>query len=77
MKKASFPLRYRLDITYADGTTVEEHDAYEFRRPSAARPNLLGEGRTSTIDQLGAHVTEIDASPATGSRCGPAPARSA
>ena len=45
LKKASFPLRYRLDVTYPDGTTVTEHDAYEF-------PPDVDRGELGTLDEF-------------------------
>jgi 1,4-alpha-glucan branching enzyme len=59
---AATPLSYELEVGYADGNHVRQHDAYAFS-PTLGELDLhlLGEGRHHELyERLGAHLREID-----------------
>jgi 1,4-alpha-glucan branching enzyme len=59
---ATLPLRYRLEVAYPDGVTVELDDPYGFL-PTLGELDLhlAAQGRHEQLyDKLGAHVREID-----------------
>jgi len=59
---ATLPLRYRLEVGYPGGATVELDDPYRFR-PTLGELDLhlAAEGRHERLfDTLGAHVREVD-----------------
>ena len=59
---AGLPLRYELEVSYADGNVYTFRDAYAFA-PTLGDVDLhlVGEGRYELLyEQLGAHVREID-----------------
>ena len=59
---AGLPLRYELEVRYADGNTITVHDPYAFA-PTLGELDLhlAGEGRHEELwDRLGAHVREVD-----------------
>ena len=62
LPKRTLPLRYRLQVDYPDGLTVELDDPYAFL-PTLGELDLylVGEGRHEELyERLGAHVYEID-----------------
>ena len=64
---AGLPLRYELEVSYADGNVYTFRDAYAFA-PTLGDVDLhlVGEGRHELLyERLGAHVREIDGAPGT------------
>src|SRR5207244_7649490 len=62
VRPASLPLRYRLEVDYPGGVTVELEDPYAFL-PTLGELDLhlASEGRHEELyEKLGAHVREVD-----------------
>jgi 1,4-alpha-glucan branching enzyme len=62
LEQASLPLRYRLEVEYPGGTTVELDDPYGFL-PTLGELDLhlAAQGRHEQLyEKLGAHVREVD-----------------
>jgi 1,4-alpha-glucan branching enzyme len=62
LEGVELPLRYRLEVSYAEGATLVVDDPYSFA-PTLGELDLhlASEGRHERIyDRLGAHVTEMD-----------------
>ncbi len=62
LEETALPIRYRLGVTYPDGTTVELDDPYSFL-PTLGELDLhlASQGRHEQLyDRLGAHVREVD-----------------
>jgi 1,4-alpha-glucan branching enzyme len=62
LEGAKLPLRYRLEVSYAEGATLVVDDPYAFP-PTLGELDLqlASEGRHERIyDRLGAHVTEVE-----------------
>jgi 1,4-alpha-glucan branching enzyme len=62
LERTSLPLRYRLEVGYPDGATVELEDPYGFL-PTLGELDLhlVAQGRHERLyEKLGAHVREID-----------------
>jgi len=62
VKGAALPLRYELEVQYADGSSFRMRDPYSFPPTLGDLDlHLLGEGRHELLyERLGAHPREID-----------------
>ena len=62
LKGVELPLRYRLEVSYAEGATLVVDDPYSFLPTLGDLDlHLAAEGRHERIyDRLGAHVTAVD-----------------